>query len=394
MTEENSNESRFSYDAYRSPYGSQENAYRPPAGQPTMQRESYSPRPPRQTPPPKPPKTFMHHLGQGCLIMFILMMVVIAVGLHSCAKIVKEFSDSDLFEPQNTSKIKEKLLVDSKRDEVIAVINIKGVIGESSDYSMVSPTRIIPVLKSLQENQDVKALILDMDSPGGEVTASDEIHAALLAFKEKKKIPVITCMHSMGASGGYYIAAASDYIIANRNTFTGSIGVIISSLNVTQLLDKIGVSAETYRSGDMKDMLSPTRPRTQKEIEYLNQLIQESYTSFTEIVAKGRPKFFKSGNDVRQAPFADGRVLSGLAAKEMGLVDELGNFDNAVAKALELTKLSGAKVVRYYDDPGWLGLLYSNARQLHPKASDLLPLRSATLEAGRLYYIAPEAIGK
>ena len=359
---------------------------------------SYSTPSQPQTPPPmppqKPPKTSMHHFGQGCLFIFIVMSALMFLGIRACTKMAIDITDS--IEESSDTKISGKVLVESEKEDVVAVIDIKGIIESSNSVvdQLVSPTKIIPILNYLEEQSDVKALILDMDSPGGEVTASDEIYRAILDFKKKKKIPVITCMRSMGASGGYYIAAASDYIIANRNTFTGSIGVIMSSLNFKQLLDKIGVEPEVYKSGEMKDMLNPVRVRTEEEKKYINELINESYIAFTDIVASGRKEHFKSGEEVRKSSFADGRVLSGAAAKAAGLVDELGYFSDAVAKARKLADISDSQVIKYYSDPGWRGLFEMGIRQIPFKASNLLPWRSATLESGRLYYIAPEAIAK
>ena len=356
-----------------------------PSQSPEMQR-------PNSNPPP-PQKTFLHYLGIGCLIFFAGFLILTIVGIQSCSKIVSSISDSNIFDKD--SEIEYTLLTEGEnRDDAIIVIDIKGVItGDSDTPECVSAQKVLSILKELSNDTDVRALILDMDTPGGEVTASDEIYTAILRFKKEKGIPVITCMHSMGASGGYYIAAASDYIIANQHTFTGSIGVIMSSLNFTDLMKKVGVAEETYRSGDMKDMLSSTRPRTEKEIQYVNEMIQETYRSFTDIVAKGRPKAFKSGEDVRNAPFGDGRVLSGTAAKEAGLVDELGYFDDAVAKAKELSHTQSPYVIRCHFKSSWLDLLSMSARNLRPSAKELLPVQSATLKAGKLYFIAPEAIG-
>lgn len=352
---------------------------------------SASPEIQRQNSNQPPQKTFMHHFGQGCLIVFIGLVILMAVGINSCAKMVSSFSSSNLLE--DNSNLEGKVIKEGDNDDIIAVIDIKGVIsGERDTYDIVSAPRVVSILNELKEEENIRAVIIDMDTPGGEVTASDEIYKAFLLFKEAKNVPLITCMHSMGASGGYYVASASDYIIANKNTFTGSIGVIMSSVNFTELMKKIGVEAETYRSGDMKDMLNSTRPRTEKEIKYLNEMIQETFISFTDIVAKGRPKIFKSGEDVRKAPLADGRVLSGIAAKEAGLVDELGYFDDAIAKATELSGAKSPNVIRYHYNSSWRDIFNMSARNIRPSAKDLLPVRSATLKAGRLYYIAPEAV--
>ncbi|MBR4675623.1 MAG: signal peptide peptidase SppA [Victivallales bacterium] len=293
--------------------------------------------------------------------------------------------------PRNTNH-KEKILLQGGSDRV-CVIDIKGLIARQENAGVCTP-KIIALLKQIEKDNSIKALILDMDTPGGEVIASDEINSAIWKLRKARNIPVITCMHSMGASGGYYIASATDYIIANRMTFTGSIGVIMSSVNATELMDKIGLKSTAFTSGDMKDMLSPTRPMTEKELAYTKAMIHETFTEFAKVVAKGR-EAFKTHEEVMAAEFADGRVLSGAAALDYGLVDELGGFDEAVAKACELAKIENPTIMQLQPKQSLMDILMSANTQVKPLSLDgLLPIKATSLEAGKLYYIAPQAIAQ
>ncbi len=293
--------------------------------------------------------------------------------------------------PRNSNH-KEKILLQGGSDR-ICVIDIKGVIARQENAGVCTP-KVIALLKQIEKDSTIKALILDMDSPGGEVIASDEINSAIWKLRNARNIPVITCMHSMGASGGYYIASATDYIIANRMTFTGSIGVIMSSVNATELMDKIGLKSTAFTSGDMKDMLSPTRPMTEKELAYTKAMIHETFTEFAKVVAKGR-EAFKTHEEVMAAEFADGRVLSGAAALGYGLVDELGGFDEAVAKACELAKIENPTIMQLQPKQSLMDILMSANTQVKPLSlNGILPIQATSLEAGKLYYIAPQAIAQ
>ncbi len=272
----------------------------------------------------------------------------------------------------------------------IAVMDVKGIITSSDVTNAVNATRFKETLHKIESNSNVVALIIDMDTPGGEVTAADEIHKAILDFKSNKNIPVITCMHSMGASGGYYIAAATDYIFANRMTLTGSIGVIMSTFNATELMGKVGVTPVVFKSGKMKDIMSPTRPMSDNEKAYLDKMVKETFAEFAKVVADGREKY-ESAEDVMNAEFADGRVLSGKDAFEFGLVDELGDFEKAISYVTEQTDCVSPSVIRYSSKPSlWETVISSKASPFSPKS--VLPIESASIKAGQLYFILPQAL--
>jgi protease-4 len=271
----------------------------------------------------------------------------------------------------------------------IAVIEIHGIILAEGGRGFAESRRLVEELEQAAMDDDVVAVILDMDTPGGGVTASDEIYRAVCYCAEYK--PVITCMRSMGASGGYYVAAGSDWIIANRHTLTGSIGVIISAFNYAELLERWGLKMETIKSGSMKDMLSGSRPTNQAEREYVQALVQETFREFAAIVAEGRPAF-ENVDAVLAADFADGRIMRGPAALEVGLIDQLGYFDDAVDKAIEMADCGPAKLIRYHRRPSLSDILFSATAE-RDLTQNVLPANLRALKAGGLYAIWPQTLG-
>jgi protease-4 len=214
----------------------------------------------------------------------------------------------------------------------IAVVDIKGVITSSRG--------IVEQIERLKENNDVKAIILRINSPGGGVGPSQEIYREVLRAKEKKKI--IASMESVAASGGYYVACASDVIVANPGTITGSIGVVMEFSNVEDLLKKIGLRSYVIKSGKHKDIGSPLRNMTSEEKAILQGVIDSVHNQFVRAVAEGRD--MEEGK-VRQ--IADGRIFSGEQAKGLGLVDRLGSLQDAIEIAAEMIGIEGKPVVIY-----------------------------------------------
>ncbi|MEI6830489.1 MAG: signal peptide peptidase SppA [Synechococcaceae cyanobacterium ELA445] len=197
--------------------------------------------------------------------------------------------------------------------------------------------RVLKALRQVEE-REFPALLLRIDSPGGTVGDSQEIHAALLRLR-RKGCTVVASFGNISASGGVYIGVAADRIVANPGTITGSIGVILRGNNLSKLLERIGISFETVKSGPYKDILSPDRALTEAERGLLQGLIDSSYGQFVTAVAEGR----SLGEEVVRG-FADGRVFTGAQAKELGLVDELGDEDTARRLAARLAGLDEEKV--------------------------------------------------
>lgn len=241
----------------------------------------------------------------------------------------------------------------------IAVININGVItnvdgGWSS--SVANSEQICAQIKTAAADKAVKAVILRLDTPGGEVTAADNIYHQIMKLRRETCKPVVASMGSVAASGGVYVAVAADYIIANKLTTTGSIGVIAQTYNYVELFKKVGLKAETYTSGPMKDLLNGARPRTEEEIEIIQGIIDEVYSDFVKIVAEGRPKLTEE--KIRGSVIGDGRIFSGRQALAYGLVDSLGYYEDAVKRAIKMASIpeNDYQVVRYSRRMGILDL--------------------------------------
>ncbi len=266
----------------------------------------------------------------------------------------------------------------------IVVIPVQGVIhtADTTEWGTSMVDDIKRALRAAADDDSVKAVVLAVDSPGGEVTASDIIYHEVGKVREKK--PVVVSMGSLAASGAYYIACGADWIVANDTTFTGSIGVIIQSLNYEGLFDKVGLDAMVFKSGKFKDMLSGSRPVTPEEAAYVDGMVQQVYGRFVDIVAAGRNLPAK---DLREG-LADGRIITGLDAKEAGLVDQLGYVEDAFAKARELAEAPDAGIIRY--EPGlnfhrvlrWLGAGAESKVQLQMGA-----MPSFRLQPGRAYLL-------
>jgi protease IV len=207
----------------------------------------------------------------------------------------------------------------------IAVIEVEGVITKSRD--------IIKTLTEYKDNPNIRAIIVRIDSPGGGVGPSQEIYAELLKQKDKKLL--IASMGSVAASGGYYIACATDTIFANPGTITGSIGVIIEFANIEELIGKIGLKSVVIKSGKYKDILSPTRELKNDEKAIIQSVIDSIHGQFIDAVARGRHMPRKKVADI-----ADGRIFSGEQAKAQGLVDELGTLQDAIDFAALRTGLN------------------------------------------------------
>ena len=273
----------------------------------------------------------------------------------------------------------------------IAVVDIKGIIVSDTRFDAASAKRICAELRAVGADPEVDAVILDMNSPGGEVTASDEIYHEVMKLRAKGT-PVITCMHALGASGGYLVAAGTDYIVASRLTLTGSVGVIIGTLNYAKLFEKIGLESEVYKSGDMKDFLNGGRLRTEPEKEYTNALVRETYEEFVRIVAAGRSRRFGSVQDVLRAEFADGRVLTGRKALAAGLIDAEGYFEDAVRKARELGHAPDAPVVRVRQTFRLSDLFFALETEQFHGLWGLLPPEARLVKPGQLYFLLPAAM--
>jgi protease IV len=251
----------------------------------------------------------------------------------------------------------------------IAMITVSGLIANGKSRGLLS-TGTNPVsdfretLDAIARDPSIKAVVLRINSPGGTVTASSMMYHDLLAFKAKTHKPVVTCMMDVCASGGYYLSCASDYRIAYPTTITGSIGVIIETVNLNGTLRLIGISTEAVKSGPNKDMGSPFKPPvkpdaplTEEDRKLLQDMVNQFYDGFKAVV-KASPQQVK---DADWGMLTDGRVVTGKDAAPYGLIDQVGDLDAAFAKAKEMAKIEHAKIVVYTRSDEARGSVYASS---------------------------------
>lgn len=294
-------------------------------------------------------------LGTGKLWGMVGILLLLAAG---CITV-----KVSLFE--EPGPLKETTVSGFGRDKIL-LLDISGVILEGPhrilglQKGVTSPARVKEELEKAAKDRRIKAVVIKINSPGGTVAASDVILHDLQAFKAERGVPVVVCLQGLATSGGYYVAQAGDTIIAYPTCITGSIGVLAMKLNLRGLMDKVGVDDDMVKSGRWKDFWSPFRPATPKEKEMMQQVIDQFYRSFVDVVATGRKL---SLQEARQA--ADGRIFTADQAKDLKLVDQLGYLDDA----LELAKTKAglpkdAKVVRYHRPGSYKPTIYSQLPDL------------------------------
>ncbi len=230
----------------------------------------------------------------------------------------------------------------------VALVRIEGPI--------LTGGRVVRLIERYGEDPGIRALVVQVNSPGGGVAASQEIYHALLRFRERGKV-VLTSMEGVGASGGYYVALASDKIYANAGTITGSIGVILQVGNIEGLLKKVGLKVVVVKSGVHKDVGSPLRPMTAKDRAILQQVIDDAYEQFVRAVSVGRKM---SVEKVRK--IADGRIFTGERAKKLGLIDEIGTLEDSIREAGRMAGIQGRpRVIEERRLRGWIERLLKSA---------------------------------
>jgi len=361
--------------------------------------------PPIITPPPPPPRK-----RRGWKIFAIVLLVLLVL----CAFAFFNYVVSDLVTVTTGThtrtggpRLEEVILEDNDSAHKIAVVEVVGIISQFTDGGGYNIVDVIKAqLKRAKEDKRVKAVLLKVNSPGGEVLASDDIYRAIAEFQKKPSgKPVIASMGSLAASGGYYVSVPCRWIVANDLTITGSIGVILNSWNYRGLMNKVGLRPQIYKSGRFKDMLSGERDLdnlTDAEKETLraeeamiNDLIKQTFEKFKSAVAEGR-EFANSRNGKQGVTlssdwedYADGRVLTGSEAFKLGFVDELGDFEAAVKRAKEIAGIGDADLVQFKQRLDLADLFSLFGKSDAPVLKVDLGLEMPKLEAGRLYFLSP-----
>jgi protease-4 len=276
----------------------------------------------------------------------------------------------------------------------IALIGVEGMLLNMKTGGMLQPTendlsRFTQELDLAAKDDDVKAVVLRVNSPGGTVTASDVMYESLKRFKAQTHKPVVASLQDVAASGAYYVSCASDKIVASPTSVVGSIGVIFNTFNISGTLDKIGAKSEAIKSGPLKDMGSPFKDLDPQARAVMQGMVDEYYARFVQIVTSNRP-ISKNTDTVKMV--TDGRVFSGTKAAELGLVDRTGLLDDAIDEAKSMAKVPGAKVVMYRRPYGYSGSIYAQSAVPQPQANVMqlkIPGLNDRLPSGFYYLWEP-----
>jgi protease IV len=346
---------------------------------------------PRQLPPPR--RSNMWKVI--ALVLLVLLVVSLFSNLSSLLTGKGPIAHRAAGPP-----LEEVVLEYNHSPNKVVVISVEGLIADMGEgYSLVEYIR--DQFERAEKRKDVKAVILRINSPGGEVLASDQIYDIVHEFQKKTQKPVIGAMSSVAASGGYYVAAPCQWIVADEMTITGSIGVIMSTFNVRGLMDKVGVQPQVYKSGRYKDMLGMTRRESEippEERKIVQDLIDETFEKFKKVVAEGRQQANKLNkgkdepgktlvNDWEQ--YADGRIFSGEQAFKLGFVDELGNWERAKERALKLAEIDHANFIEYRQQFSLANLfqIFGKAEKNTVKID--LGITAPQVKPGYLYFLSP-----
>src|SRR5690625_1285100 len=259
-------------------------------------------------------------------IVVAVVLLFVSIGFKFAMNVASGFFEA--FADLDEHYFEEEVLVDGDLGKRIAVLNLEGVIQDIELSMFLSQgydhKQFLKMIEHAGEDPTVEAIVLKVNSPGGAVGETAEIHRKLVELKETYDKPIYVSMGATAASGGYYVAAPSDKIFAEPSTITGSIGVIMESINYSELAEDYGVHFNTIKSGKHKDIMSPNREMTTEERDILQSMIDEMYNDFVQVIVDGRDM-----DEAKVREVGDGRVYTGRQAKEVGLIDEVGTFDRS-----------------------------------------------------------------
>jgi protease-4 len=299
----------------------------------------------------------------------VRLLLLLSVLLAGCSVI-----SVDLTPP--VRPLKESTL-EGKGEDKVLLLELAGVLAEEPIFTLESRpqvallARVREELEKAAEDDRVKAVVLRINSPGGTVTASDVLYHEIKRFKDRRKVPVVAAILDVGASGGYYVALAADRIVAHPTTVTGSLGVLMLTVNSSGLLEKIGINTDYITSGPRKDMGSPFRAITPEERAIFQGVIDQLYGRFVGLIAQERRL-----DEARVRSFADGRIYTASQALSLGLIDRIGYLEDAIAVAKEAAGTPDAKVVTYHRPRQYRATIYSGGETpaFRPTAADLARL--------------------
>lgn len=314
--------------------------------------------------------------------MLFIRVTALALALSGCSVISIDFTP-------RIQPLREQTVEGSGAAKVL-LLDLSGVISEEPLFTLGSQApqvsllaRVREELRKAEDDDQVRALVVRINSPGGTATASDILYRELSEFKARKKIPVVAAIVDVGASGAYYVALAADTIVVHPTTVTGSIGVVMLTLNAEGLLQKVGVSPLAIKSGAKKDMGSPFRGLTEEERAIFQGVIDDLYGRFVSLIVKERRI-----PEAKVRAFADGRIYTARQAKELGLVDQVGYLENAVEVARQAARVSEARVIMYHRPREYRSNIYSGTPAPERLETSLVQLSSLLIGPGpRFLYL-------
>lgn len=275
------------------------------------------------------------------IALFILSVIVQLTGHGTRA------NQEDTPFPFQDSPIKERVVKEGIGHKKIALLHLEGIIQDVGSVPFMSSIaydhrKFLRMIERASIDPSVEGVILKVNTPGGGVVESAEIHDKLVELQDVYNKPLYVSMGNTAASGGYYVSAPADKIVAHSATLTGSIGVIMENIDISELASQYGIDFNTIKSGEFKDIMSSTRPMTDEEHELLQQMIDDLYEDFVQVIVNGRDM-----SDDRVRDIGDGRVYTGKQAQDLGLIDELGTLDDTIEMMKETYQLNDARVVEY-----------------------------------------------
>ncbi|HXX56580.1 MAG TPA: signal peptide peptidase SppA [Thermodesulfovibrionales bacterium] len=278
-----------------------------------------------------------------------------------------------------TKPLDEKVLEGDGKQKIL-LVDLDGVISFKEERDSLlhgtRPSKVASFREALlkaEADPDIAGVIVRVNSPGGTVSASDTIYHEIMSFRERRKIPVTAFIMELGASGGYYVAAASDRIVASPTAITGSIGVVAMKFNVEGLLSKIGVSEETFKSGAKKDFWSPFRPTTAEEKKMFQDIIDKLYARFVEVVYANRQKLLTE-QEVRV--LADGRIFTAGEAFDARLIDQVAYLDETINGMKTALNIEHARVITYVRPKAFKSTIYSETPPSGPQVVNLISINA------------------
>lgn len=273
------------------------------------------------------------------------------------------------------SGIEEKIVDDGNPNQKIAILKLEGVIQDTGTATSFLQTegynhqKFMKQLERVKKDNSVKAMILYINSPGGGVMESAQIHDKILEIQNETGKKIYVSMGAVAASGGYYVSAPADRIFASPETLTGSLGVIMQSWNFEDLAEKYGVDLVTVKSGPYKDIMNPVRDLTEDERKILESMVQNSYSQFIKVIAEGRDI---AASEVRE--IADGRIYDGRQAMDHDLIDEFGYLEDTIEQLKEDLNMKNAQVIEYSSSSSLRSLFEVRATQLLSSEKELVSL--------------------